>query len=545
MYRFIATAPAPTSTKPLILNILGAINRNQTRDKTLADGTPPTPPAVDQFWERLGYAPEKGFAQVTYGPAIGFPDTIAYLKHALGLEPSHTVLIHDGKDIAQAVRSRAFKTQGKQVQLITCQDIETFLRFPKDMIQECLSKGGNVQIKLDRHLPQFTMTAHAPLSLAIEIVGDPTVHQQMTFQQGYIGPILEPVTQFLLPQFKEPRDTDLHRIPVPDLPTLEARFSAYFGEQTGIKAETGAVVSGGCSGALYDILRHSPRSEVLLCAPFFAPQAGIVESADKALSIADSQTQFIAFLAEKRGAEVMMTFPNNPDGRIPSLDEITHVIAVANANDHRLILDMTYFNFVATPHQENYKAVVSTIQSTAKRYLMIASGSKALGITKYRTALVLGDTGSLRDVREKSSKINSLSAIALGEALHAENRDPFRATLSHNVQENARYIREILNGTLIRPITELNTGLQKLHTVASKVPHGSIQFSPGDGALYGLLTVTASAAKTVMAEAAHFNLALTPGAVFSGQPIADVNQLLQTPQTLYRVSLMASPEANR
>ena len=346
---------------------------------------------------------------MTYGPAIGFPDTIAYLKDALKLEPSQTVVIHDGKAIANAVRSRAFNTQGKNVQLITCQDIETFLRFPKNVLQECLSKGGNVQIKLDRHLPQFTMTEHAPLSMAIEIVGDPTIHQQMTFHQGYIGPILEPVTQFLLPQFKERPDTWLHSVPVPDLPTLEARFSEYFGEQTGIEAETGAVVSGGCSGALYDILRYSPRSEALLCAPFFAPQAGIVESANKALSIADSHTQFIAFLAEKRGAEVLMTFPNNPDGRIPSLDEIKLVIAISNANDHRLILDMTYFNFVTTPHQENYKAVVSEIQSTANSYLMIASGSKALGITKYRTALVLGDSVSLTDVREKSSKINNPS----------------------------------------------------------------------------------------------------------------------------------------
>ena len=109
------------------------------------------------------------------------------------------------------------------------------------------------------------------------------------------------------------------------------------------------------------------------------------------------------------------------------------------------------------------------------------------------------------------------------------------------MQENARYIREILTDTLSRPVTELNTGLQKLYTLARKVAPGSIEFMPGDGALYGLLTVTQTAARTVMEEAATCNLALTPGAVFSGQAVADIDRLLQTPQTVYRVSLMANP----
>ena len=539
MHRFISM-PVSTTTKPLVLNILGAINRNQTRDKTLADGTPPTPPIVDGFWTKLGYTPGQGFEPVTYGPAIGFPDTVAFLKHTLGLSPDHNVLINEGQDIAQSVRERACRTQGKTVNLIVCQSPDAFHSLSKDRIATHLAEGGNIQIKLDDQLPQFHETEHAPVSLSLEIVGDPQVYQQMTFHQGYIGPILEPVTQFLLPQLIG-TTPNLHSITVPSLDRLESDFSTYFGEQTGTNPERGALVSGGCSGALYDIMRHSPRPEALLCAPFFAPQAGIAQSADKTLSIADSHEDFIALLSEKRGAEVLMTFPNNPDGRIPSLAEIKQVIAIANAHGHRLVLDMTYFNFVGDAHQENYKAVVSEIQSTANSYLMIASGSKALGITKYRTALVLGDSDSLAHARAHSTKPNAFSAIALGEALKPENRNQFREQLSHHVRENTRYIREILDGTLSQPITELNTGLQKLHIVSSKVAPGRIRFIPGEGALYGLLRVTETAARTVMEEAASGNLALTPGAVFSGKPVADVDQLLQTPQTLYRVSLMANP----
>jgi len=546
MKRLIALVHLPRVTPCLLsLNVLGAMNRNQTGDKTLSDGTPPTPGAIDQFWKNWGIDPDKSdagvlFSKVTYGPAAGFPHVIGAVKNILGLNDEYPVLLNDGGCIAQSIRERAFQSQtNSAIPILTFDTIVSFQTATQSEILSHLKLGGNVQVRLDALLPQFPGSEHDDFSLSAEIVGNPKIYEQMIFQQGYIGPILEPVAQALLPQFL---DKPIREIVVdtPSCVSLEQDFSAYFGEQTGHVFEPGVLVSGGCSGALYDILRHSPNAEAIIQAPFFAPQEGIALSANRRLTIAPSPESFLETLRETSNLDVLITFPNNPDGKIPTLDKITQIIGLANDNGHRLIFDMTYFNVVTEPQLANYQAVVGAIKDMASQYLMIASGSKALGLTKYRVALVLGDPASLALVREHNTKPNTPSAIALSYALQSDIRDAFREDLVRHVRENTAYIQEILTDTLTVSLERLNTGLQKLFVLARRLPANSLSFTPGEGALYGVLSVTDSVKVQFSQAVADLNLSLTPGAVFLGGPI-DISELLATPQTSYRLSLMAAP----
>jgi hypothetical protein len=540
MKRLIAVLPrSKDAPVTLSLNILGALNRNQTRDKTLSDGTPPTPGVVDQFWRELGVdTTSVGFDKVTYGPAAGFPTTLELLTKILGLDPTKRVLLNDGGGLATCVRERAFLVHTNSTPVLWRFDsIVDFQQVVSSDIDIYLQKGGNIQICLDDKLPQFPRSDHAPLSLSLELVGNPKIYEQMLFQQGYIGPILEPVSQFLLPQFIE---TPIQSVTmtIPSLHALEQGFTDYFSEQTGHAFDSGALVSGGCSGALYDILRYSPHSEAVILAPFFSPQEGIVLSANRRLSIAPSPEAFIATLSESKALDVLMTFPNNPDGNIPTLAEIRHIIDIANQQGHRLIIDMTYFNFVTDTCRAQYESVVGEIKDTAMQYLMIASGSKALGLTKYRVALVVGDSVNLTSVREHNLKANTAAALALSLALQSDTRDAFRNKLRQHVADNTRYIQEILDDQLSCPVETLNSGLQKLHTLARRFPKNTFSFKPGEGALYGLLCVASEEKAGVMREAADLDLALTPGVVFSGGHM-DIEEVLQTPQSMYRLSLMA------
>lgn len=267
MYRFVATMPA---VSPLFPNALGTINRTlpPTMDKTLADGTPPTLPVVDAFLDPF-VTINAVFRSMTYGPAIGFPFAIDKAKQYLGLSdgPQVNLLLHRGDAVASRLRERAFQSVlGQDVRVMTMSP-EAFRGTPVSEWQTYLTQGGSILISLEAYLPRFKEVAgYAPMSLYAEIVGDAGVYEQMVISQGYVGPILEPVAQWLLSEAGP--SVDFSSLEVPSVPELTTAFLDYFGRQTAHSFSDGVVVSGGCSGALVDILFQSESPKVVIGAPF-------------------------------------------------------------------------------------------------------------------------------------------------------------------------------------------------------------------------------------------------------------------------------------
>jgi len=527
------------------LNPLGTVNRElrgeQGIDFTLGDGTPTTPNAVDAHVSAYAFPSMDGetmrqFSTITYGPAAGFPDAIARFKTEHPEFQDKHFLFNAGDQTANLLTEKACKSLGNSTTIITLTQDEYQQRSTTPSVQQKLKIWAQNPAAILRI--QLSQPAQDPL--AVDIHNDTQIFEQTLRNQGYVGPVLAPVAQRLYAA-KIDQSTD------PTPPFSAQKWTAYFAEQVGLQhlgtSFSSSLCDGGCSGALFHILKRSPLATTLLQEPFFVPQQGIVQAVQDNLVI----TQDLVTTMEKtEPCNVLLTFPNNPDGRIPEETEIRKIVEIANQKGHQLILDATYYNMVQPEYQARYIAAMAEL-SKADNLVLIASGSKSLGLTKYRAALILTNGGS--HAQKSTANLPDLTPsahLALSATFDPEvlNKTTLASQISKNVTTNTSIIRDILARTYV-PTQPLNTGLEKLQQIVenlhARFPNEKLEIEEGQGALYARLVVPPALQAPLRQSLTERSLALIPGEMFSGVSNTPIAEILTNPQAWYRLSLMSSP----
>jgi len=569
----------------LPLNVLGDINRNRPGDAdgSITNGTPATEKKVNQaVLEKMGLLEHEGtysFDKMTYGPAVGFfcaldclqripglhdflPDHITIPKTATTPEfciPNRTIL-HGGNQTAESLVERANHSVLHQKQhtifslddthadqsstrlTMSLETIQSLSAESKEKLQRFLMNDNSLVVILDSLVPIAVEGIKSP-PLSVEIFGNQAVFEQVKKGIGFVGQILEPMSQWLF-TLRVKKGVEETSIPTPDIQEITSSFLNYFGSEIGSHIEHGQLVSGGCSGALFNTLQGLPHKNTLIPIPFFAPQGGIAQSALHRLELTEMPMSEIPTLMTRKGGNLLLTFPNNPDGKIPSFEDMQAIVEKAIQHNWTLVIDATYFNTVKETAKENFNAIMQLItKSDGLSYLMIASGSKALAITKARVALVAGNPATLAQVQHTLEPVDGVSALFAEEALKPENRYPFKAFLMNIVEENIQAIQDILSGRT-SDVRSLNSGLQKFNeiiaTLAEKYPDEHITLDAGDGALYAKLIVPEPIQAEFLSLANAKKLALMPGEVFDGKPYTDeqLKDVLSTPQKWYRLAFV-------
>lgn len=534
-------------TKKLPLNILGTLNRSfpLTIDKSLADGTPPTAAAVDApVLRALGLESDGIFASMTYGPAAGFPFAEESILALLPSIKQYPHVLHGNDTTATQLAKRAASSVSDAVafdRLVV--SFDDFQADPKSC-ESHLEKGGVLVVFFK--LATSASETYADTVLAAEFVGNKDLHAQQVILQGHVGPVMAPVAQWL--KIKPPV---CNPVSGPDLGQLKSTYLDYFNEKTGTTFKDGVLAPGGCSGALYTALEHSSHTDTCIYAPFFAPQHGISEAAYQNVTVADSWSALVERInAKPEGGNCLITFPNNPDGNIPTEAQMAELIEVANGKNWTLYIDMTYFNVVKPEELQAFQRITQMVEKSAKSFVITASASKALAGTKYRTALVMADPANLEGLNRVTDRLDVVSALGLAEALKPENRREHEAVLAHNVKANTHWLTKIVGeGVTSDELAGLNSGLKKFNQLARELeaqfPGRKLTIAFGKGALYAKLMVPAEARSWFAARAKELNLAMVPGDVFSGKSGMDVKDGIVTidgtpvASDWYRLSLMA------
>lgn len=570
---FKTHSQAPNETTPLDLNKLGDMNRNRPANANtkLCDGTPPTQSEVNvAILNRLSIPTTQinylNFDQMTYGPAIGFPYAIHAVKNIPEISQlcnSHTLILHGGNKTAQTLTNRACKSiTGKpQTQINTIQDIPsddapTRLTLTLGKLKKCtdaekttlsnfINAGNSLVITLDELFPQQTL----PIRLSAEIIGNHEVAKQTIITTGYIGPVLEPMAQWL---FTLQATQNIHipkNILTPNLSDITQQFLTYINEETACSLSQGLLAAGGCSGGLFNVAQALDSKKTVIPAPFFGPQKGILQAANHSVSVIPENTPFSEFknYLSKNDGNIVLTAPNNPDGKIPTPKDIAQLVTDAKENGWTIVLDTTYFNVVREEAQKTFKEVMNLITNTeGLQWVAVSSASKALALTKFRAEFITGDPQTLADVQKTIEPINILTAIALEEGLKPENKETFKAKLMRNVDLNSTYLNKIAAQTLEpETLQHLNSGLQLFDTIVkalqTEFPKEQLLIDTGNGALYAKLIVPEALITRFHELATEHCLALTPGEVFYGNAYTEADNLLIKPQSWYRLSLMSDP----
>ncbi len=563
----------------LQLNALGNFNRTlpQGALTTFAEGTPRTPVDVDKvLFQRFGIpeSVQSLLQQTTYGPAIGFPATRAFIQDKLGLSSNTLFLLNSGKDTTIEELERAASAVRQPLPEVIIVHLDRLDNLNKEAVQQALQEGKIVRIT-------FNDLHSLNLPIGIDIFPDvaKSIYDQALIRGGYIGPTVQPLSQHLLPVLETIPSLKFLLLdtgetifnipsifePVPTLHDLNTLMACYmencfmnYKSSSSIFSPSGTFISGGCSGALADIaeLTHT----TIIPQPFFSPQMGISKSQGSAVitpTFAD-----LLKTVEQAGpnTHILVTFPSNPTGQIPKAQDIQTLCQKAAERGCRLIVDFTYFNMVAPEHVPNFLEAVHHIQNTlGLEHVFIASGSKALGLTKFRVAYVFGTPGLIEAIQEKSivrsGQIDIISGVAIQEALKSENNTGYIRAIQTNVTNNRNIMTALLESwannddqLVISPaileartlcdaakaLKEVFEGMKQAGFTSDCI---TIKFPQGGP--YGFLLVNGYEAQVKFgALLKQHNLVLTPGSIFSGDTDPKPTE---KHQSCYRLALLNSP----
>ena len=188
------------------------------------------------------------------------------------------------------------------------------------------------------------------------------------------------------------------------LPELRQAISDHYRLRYGIEVPARRIlVTPGASGALQlaTALLVNPDDRVLLADPGYPCNrhfVRLVEGEPVGVPVGpDSGYQLTAQLVERywdhRTAAVLLASPANPTGTVVAPDELSAIIATAEARGGRVIVDEIY-------HGLSYGATPQTALAYSERVLAINSFSKYYGMTGWRLGWLVAPDDCVNDAEK-------------------------------------------------------------------------------------------------------------------------------------------------
>lgn len=198
-------------------------------------------------------------------------------------------------------------------------------------------------------------------------------------------------------------------LPMPDgyhychsrgLPGLRRRLAAYYRERYGVPVdpETEIVVTAGSKIAIHMALMAvlSPGDEVLVLEPAwvsYTEQVKLCHAVPVTVPV-DRSVFELGGLVTSRTRAIIVNNPNNPSGKVLSLEELEHLHALADRHNLFLVADEAYSEFVP----EGGFVSCGVLDPEKKHTVICNSMSKNFGMSGWRIGYVIARPALMDEV---------------------------------------------------------------------------------------------------------------------------------------------------
>ena len=206
------------------------------------------------------------------------------------------------------------------------------------------------------------------------------------------------------------------------MPDVRAAAARWFQRQFDLPYEASNVmVTAGAKPALMLAMQAlvNPGDRVLLPAPFWPSYTEIVRLADGVpVTVAGVPEQGfihtgaqIAAAAKEHGAKgVVLNFPNNPSGAVPSRAEVEDLVDAAIDNDLFIISDEIYARLL---YDEAEHVSPAAFERARDRVLIVNGGTKSHSMTGWRVGFLAGPAEIIAAAsRVQSQAVGNTSSIS-------------------------------------------------------------------------------------------------------------------------------------
>jgi alanine-synthesizing transaminase len=192
---------------------------------------------------------------------------------------------------------------------------------------------------------------------------------------------------------------------------LRSSFSSYFLKQFNTKLDYDEEVCAtlGTKDAINILMTLTEKSHVLLPTPTYPLYKFALEShglrADfynVMLDEGDILRQIDTFLA-KGSKTVILNYPNNPTGIVPTKDFFKELISLTRKSKTLLINDFAYGDFRSVDNSKKPISLLSLAEGNYQGLIEVYTMSKAFSIPGWRVGCVAGDSKIIKEVSRKRS----------------------------------------------------------------------------------------------------------------------------------------------
>lgn len=184
------------------------------------------------------------------------------------------------------------------------------------------------------------------------------------------------------------------------VPELRQRLAAYYGEQYGVPVDpdTEIVITAGSKIAIHMSLMAilSPGDEVLVLEPAwvsYTEQVKLCHAVPVMVPHDRSIFELDEFITPRTRA-IIVNNPNNPSGKVFSLEEMEHLHRLADRNSLFLLSDEAYSEFVA----DDAFISCGALDPEKKHTIICNSMSKNYGMSGWRIGYVIGRSTLIEEV---------------------------------------------------------------------------------------------------------------------------------------------------
>ena len=255
-------------------------------------------------------------------------------------------------------------------------------------------------------------------------------------------------------------------------PELRQAIVAKYKRENSLDYEVDEVV---CGCGAKELLLHSFMSildrgdEIILPAPYwvsYLEQAKLCEAKAVVMPYDAQQkllsTAQIERFATPRTKAIVLNFPHNPTGYVPSQDDLAELGAYLHDKGWWVISDEIYEYMVYTPERQHY-SILNLCPQLRERTILINGLSKGFAMTGWRVGYALGN----KDIIANIKKLQSHSTTCLPSFI--EHASIFAMT------QGKALMQEMIDNIGIR--------LQKMQqSLRDMLPE--LRFTPSQGAFY-------------------------------------------------------------
>lgn len=222
---------------------------------------------------------------------------------------------------------------------------------------------------------------------------------------------------------------DTHYAPSPGTPALLEAIAKKLHEdnEIAVNPKTDIIVTPGGKSAIFQAIMAfvEPGVDVMLLEPAWVSYQPMVELAGgRAIGVPlnpDNQFAITREILEEYVTPttriILLNSPNNPTGRVATLDELTAIADFAKAHDIIVFTDEMYEKII---FGDNVHISIATLPDMHERTLTFNGLSKAYAMTGWRLGYVAGPTGFIKKISLlQSHSVTCATSFAMAGAVAA------------------------------------------------------------------------------------------------------------------------------